>query len=98
MSSFHPVDEVLQRVVRVEQMQIDVAAVRPKERRAVEPEIVSGLPVLVDPLERLFRDELGLVLGHVELQRLGVALEVLLLEALLVLEEEVVHLPELALV
>ena len=59
---------------------------------------LSVLLVLLDAPLRLGRGDVAAEALHVEPEAGGVALDVLVLELALVLEEEIVHLPELSLV
>ena len=88
------VDALLERLVV---LHVELAPVHVDRRRALELEVVLELVVLREPVLRGGRLHVRLALGHVELEDLRVPLEVRLLEVVLPLEEQVLHLPELAL-
>ena len=91
-------DPLLEVAVEVREFaEVDLAAVDEDRGCAFEAHAVGLLLVLLDAADRVVRAHVGAELPEVEAEFLRVPLEVGLLEAILVVEEEMVHLPELPL-
>src|SRR5918992_1332683 len=72
-------------------------AVDEEAGRAADPAPLAAIYVLADALQVSLAGHFSIEARHVELEALGVAAQVLRLEMALILEEQIVHRPELAL-